>query len=671
MKYQAAKTPLIILAGKEYGAGSSRDWAAKGTALLGVRAVIAESYERIHRSNLIGMGVVPLQFRDGESADKLGLTGSETFDIEGLAGVQRSREAKVTATSADGKKKQFTARRAHRHAEGAGLLHPRRHPAVRAAATRDRQAGRVSWFRRKPPDPAAIGAERAAARAKEQKETVDKLDPGGLSLAPDAAASNAAARRARNWRRGWSGVGGVVVLIALIGVWVLCYWWSREPEVFFVNDKTPDGRPVVGYSTADTLTRVLDWMLNKPGGYLSNDVAPPSVFLDNQPSFEFGVLVQVRDLTRTMRNDYSRSQSQSVEDRDLIVAEPALELHERPLADPVHRRQVPRSARRAQLVQGAADRRRPRRRPVLRARGQPRAVARLGRRTARQLVAALGRERWPNSPEHRPCRRTGGRLRAARRRRGGRQDAVARDRRRVLRSARDGLGVAAVLAGRSVRLRADARRQECGRVAAPDHSGARGGARADREPDDHEWAGVWDVCESFVGACVVSVASALSRDRLARAARKRLELRVSRHRFQPHGARPHTAAPVIRLHRRAARQQAGARLPPARNNRPVHADRVGQLAKSAPRTQLSEPIQHDRNFGAFVGSGSTGLTMRNRPSRAEMSYGRDDRYLGGLCKSKIFVWAPRRKLGTSSTATAMTSPTGSHIVELAAARRTP
>ena len=71
--------------------------------------MIAESYERIHRSNLIGMGVVPLQFRDGESAEQLGLTGSETFDIEGLAGVQRSREAKVTATAADGKKKQFTA----------------------------------------------------------------------------------------------------------------------------------------------------------------------------------------------------------------------------------------------------------------------------------------------------------------------------------------------------------------------------------------------------------------------------------------------------------------------------------------------------------------------------------------------------------------------------------
>jgi len=77
--YQNASTPLIILAGKEYGSGSSRDWAAKGTALLGVRAVIAQSFERIHRSNLIGMGVLPLQFKDGESAQSLGLTGEEVF----------------------------------------------------------------------------------------------------------------------------------------------------------------------------------------------------------------------------------------------------------------------------------------------------------------------------------------------------------------------------------------------------------------------------------------------------------------------------------------------------------------------------------------------------------------------------------------------------------------
>jgi aconitate hydratase A / 2-methylisocitrate dehydratase len=87
MRYAQAGTPLVVLAGKEYGSGSSRDWAAKGTRLLGVRAVIAESFERIHRSNLVGMGVLPLQFKDGESVQSLGLTGHETFSIAGLAGV--------------------------------------------------------------------------------------------------------------------------------------------------------------------------------------------------------------------------------------------------------------------------------------------------------------------------------------------------------------------------------------------------------------------------------------------------------------------------------------------------------------------------------------------------------------------------------------------------------
>ncbi|HUH40034.1 MAG TPA: aconitate hydratase, partial [Castellaniella sp.] len=82
--YIDAGIPLVILAGKEYGSGSSRDWAAKGTALLGVKAVIAESYERIHRSNLIGMGVLPLQFPDGVNAASLGLTGEETFQITGI-----------------------------------------------------------------------------------------------------------------------------------------------------------------------------------------------------------------------------------------------------------------------------------------------------------------------------------------------------------------------------------------------------------------------------------------------------------------------------------------------------------------------------------------------------------------------------------------------------------
>jgi aconitate hydratase len=85
VRYGAEGVPLVILAGKEYGSGSSRDWAAKGPALLGVRAVIAESFERIHRSNLIGMGVLPLQFAPGENAESLGLTGREAIDVTGLS----------------------------------------------------------------------------------------------------------------------------------------------------------------------------------------------------------------------------------------------------------------------------------------------------------------------------------------------------------------------------------------------------------------------------------------------------------------------------------------------------------------------------------------------------------------------------------------------------------
>jgi aconitate hydratase len=83
-RYKADGVPLVVIAGKEYGTGSSRDWAAKGTALLGVKAVLAESYERIHRSNLVGMGVLPLQFREGQGAETLGLTGAEIISIEGI-----------------------------------------------------------------------------------------------------------------------------------------------------------------------------------------------------------------------------------------------------------------------------------------------------------------------------------------------------------------------------------------------------------------------------------------------------------------------------------------------------------------------------------------------------------------------------------------------------------
>ena len=108
MAYQAEGTPLLVLAGKEYGTGSSRDWAAKGTALLGVRAVLAESYERIHRSNLVGMGVLPLQFQPGESAESLGLTGREVFDVLGIRdGLEPGGVLSAQARGEDGSITEF------------------------------------------------------------------------------------------------------------------------------------------------------------------------------------------------------------------------------------------------------------------------------------------------------------------------------------------------------------------------------------------------------------------------------------------------------------------------------------------------------------------------------------------------------------------------------------
>jgi aconitate hydratase len=110
MAYKADGTPLVVLAGKEYGTGSSRDWAAKGTILLGVRAVIAESFERIHRSNLVGMGVLPLQFHEGENAERLGLDGSETFTITGVADIQPRQEVEIHVVREDGSSMMFNAR---------------------------------------------------------------------------------------------------------------------------------------------------------------------------------------------------------------------------------------------------------------------------------------------------------------------------------------------------------------------------------------------------------------------------------------------------------------------------------------------------------------------------------------------------------------------------------
>jgi aconitate hydratase len=115
VKYAERGVPLVILAGKEYGSGSSRDWAAKGPKLLGVRAVIAESFERIHRSNLVGMGILPLQFAEGQNAESLGLTGEEVYDFPGLTVLLASRFSsgktlRVKATTADGTVKDFDAR---------------------------------------------------------------------------------------------------------------------------------------------------------------------------------------------------------------------------------------------------------------------------------------------------------------------------------------------------------------------------------------------------------------------------------------------------------------------------------------------------------------------------------------------------------------------------------
>ncbi len=135
MKYQAEGRPLVVFAGREYGTGSSRDWAAKGTKLLGVRAVIAQSFERIHRSNLVGMGVLPLVFHEGDSWQTLGLKGDETVSIPGLAGDLKPRQM-LTAeiVSADGSKQTVAADLPDRYARRARVFPQRRDFGLRAAA---------------------------------------------------------------------------------------------------------------------------------------------------------------------------------------------------------------------------------------------------------------------------------------------------------------------------------------------------------------------------------------------------------------------------------------------------------------------------------------------------------------------------------------------------------
>ncbi len=108
-RYKQVGTPLMVLAGAEYGTGSSRDWAAKGTMLLGIKAVLAVSFERIHRSNLVGMGILPLQFKQGQTRESLGLTGEESFTIDGLGDdLEPRQDITVRARSDDGEEKSFT-----------------------------------------------------------------------------------------------------------------------------------------------------------------------------------------------------------------------------------------------------------------------------------------------------------------------------------------------------------------------------------------------------------------------------------------------------------------------------------------------------------------------------------------------------------------------------------
>ena len=125
-------------------------------------------------------------------------------------------------------------------------------------------------------------------------------------------------------RKPWLIGAGIALAVLLVIVLILAFWWSREPKPFWVTSDVSGQRAPIGYSTTQTLIEVAEILLDKPGGYLSNDIAPPGIFLDNVPSWEFGVVVQVRDLARAMRNDYSRSQSQSTEDPDLARAEPVL-----------------------------------------------------------------------------------------------------------------------------------------------------------------------------------------------------------------------------------------------------------------------------------------------------------------------------------------------------------
>ena len=197
MKYAEQGTPLVVLAGKEYGSGSSRDWAAKGTRLLGVRAVIAESFERIHRSNLVGMGVLPLQFNDGDSAESLGLTGEEEFSITGIEGGE-AKEVDVRAGDIE-----FKARVRIDTPKEVAVLPARRDPPVRAA--------RASGWLSCPLHGRTRDASQAADRARSlglRAGSGRRLPRGGGGLRRDHARHDRLDGRAREGHRRGAARGG-------------------------------------------------------------------------------------------------------------------------------------------------------------------------------------------------------------------------------------------------------------------------------------------------------------------------------------------------------------------------------------------------------------------------------------------------------------------------------
>ena len=139
MRYKKEHTPQVLIAGKEYGTGSSRDWAAKGASLLGVKAVVCETFERIHRSNLVGMGVLPLQFKDGMTRKTLNLTGHESFDIDGIeGGLKPGMDVPMTIHRRDGTTREGHPHLPHRYRRGDRVLQERRRAALRAAQPRAR-----------------------------------------------------------------------------------------------------------------------------------------------------------------------------------------------------------------------------------------------------------------------------------------------------------------------------------------------------------------------------------------------------------------------------------------------------------------------------------------------------------------------------------------------------